>query len=182
MSIEIPLKISKNELLIRGVLHPIFYSNSKNKLKREAFLPPPNKEDVSILRHKYTDDHFCKSHSKALKIGESNYCGIATFINNHINILNDDLSLSIKANTKASPIDENNNYRIDNPIYKTDSGLPMHADLIYAEKLIKGEPNTKHREYAEKLSKIAYFIKDEDVENNKWTNEGICWKDGSNTQ
>jgi hypothetical protein len=176
MDKEIPLQMSEEELLVRGIVHPLFYSNSDDALKREAFLPPPNKNDVSLLRHRYTNDDFCKKHSKSLKIGDNKYCGLATFLHFHIFNLNKLEDIEITAEIKATPIDCKNNYRTDTPIFIDDLGLPMHADLLYASPIIKGEPQTKHRKYAQKLSKIAYFIKDVNPLSEKWENEKICWK------
>lgn len=177
MGKEIPLQMSNKELLVRGIVHPLFYSNSEDALKREAFLPPSNKNDVSLLRHSYTNDDFCKKHSKSLKIGTNEYCGLATFLHLHIFDLNKLKEIEITTEIKATPIDGENNYRTDSPIYIDDLGLPMHADLIYALPIIKGEPQTKHRKYAQKLAKIAYFIKDKNPSIEKWVSEKICWKE-----
>lgn len=177
MGKEIPLNMSNEELLVRGIVHPLFYSNSDDALKREAFLPPSNKKDVSLLRHCYTNDDFCKKHSKSLKIGSNEYCGLATFLHLHIFDLNKLEEIEITTIIKASPIDNDNNYRTDSPIYIDDLGLPMHADLLYEYPILKGEPQTKHRKYAQKLAKLAYFIKDKNPSTVKWENEKICWKE-----
>src|SRR4051812_40173028 len=62
----IPSIISENEIIIRGIYRPLFFSG--NKLTDKSFLPPPSKMDVSVLRHDYTTSDFCKQHVSQIEI------------------------------------------------------------------------------------------------------------------
>lgn len=174
---EIDYNIESNELLVRGILHPIFYSNSDNAVRREAFLPPPNKNDVSLLRRRYTNDDFCKNHASKLVIGTNTYCGLATFHPYHLDTIYKDLQESDKilVIVKATPIDKEGNYIIKGPVLRNSSGLPMHADMLYDTPIIKGEPQTKHRKFASQLAKICTYFKDPMPESNGWTGVRLEW-------
>ena len=175
---EIPFTVSDNELLVRGIVHPMYYSNTKKCVKREAFLPPPNKTDVSLLRHRYTNDNFCKFHFSKLKISDSQYCGIATFYNYHIAEIYkclDDID-KIEVHIKGTPINEINQYIEHPPVYKKAKGLPMHADMVYEIPIVKGEPNTKHRKFANHLAKISKYFNDPTPETHfSWSGEKLNW-------
>lgn len=170
---EIPFDISDNELIVRGVVHPMFYSG--NKLKEGAFLPPRDKTDVSVLRKDYTNDDFCKQHAKGLKIGDSTYCGMATILAKHINDVVIDTGNLINVIIKGTPIDSNSQYVDTPPVFVNSKGLPMHADIIYEEPLIKGEPNTKHRKVAKKLASIANYFSDNNPESDNWSGIPLRW-------
>lgn len=173
---EIPFPVvDSEELLVRGILHPMFCSNSKNKLKREAFLPPPERRDVSLLRFLYTDDDFCKQHSKSLTIPNNIYKGLATFKTVHVYNAVTAAKAEIEAHVKGTPIDINDNYIVSKPVYVGDPGLPMHADLLYSQALIKGEPNTNHRLIANELLKVALYYPDPSPETIPWTGEKLNW-------
>ncbi len=174
---EIPLEIAPNELLVRGIITPLFYSQSKNVLKREAFLPPPDKQDVSLLRRFYSDDNFCKNHAAALVVNQQEYCGLATFYSHHVADLNKLFVQDVRAEIRASPIDNAGNYVTDKRVFQNDSGLPMHADLIYPSPIKKGEVQTKYREYASKLVKIANYFKDPNPKIAGWEGDILSWND-----
>ena len=179
MKTPIPLNIQAEELLIRGIVHPMFYSNSKGKLKREAFIPPPQKQDVSILRRLYApDDSFCKNHCKSIAIGDSTYCGMATFLSQHVDEVNIGVPYEIAVSVKATPIDENENYVGDGlEVFLDSLGLPMHADLLYnVPTPPQGQPATLHRVLANKLVKLAVFYLDESPQSDYWDGEELTWK------
>jgi hypothetical protein len=156
---KIPLEINYSEIIVRGVFHPFFYSVSKGKLKREAFLPPPDKNDVSVLRHDFTEDDFCKDHCKSLNMGpEQTFCGLATFCAYHI----EETNQRQKTNVELSPT----------PM----PGLPMHASILYEEPINKaGVPNTAFREYANKLKKRANYFNDPDYSSQGWKGNILGW-------
>src|SRR5579885_2325230 len=79
LNLEIPRTVNEHEVVVRGIVHPLFVS-SKTGLKREAFLPPPNRSDVSTLRLFYTSPVFCKAHTKNLRIGANKYMGLETIM------------------------------------------------------------------------------------------------------
>jgi hypothetical protein len=157
---EIQFKIEDNELFVREIFHPMFYSESKKKLKPEAFLPPSEKCEVSLLRRNYCSDDFCKNHSASLIINGSVYFGLATF--NAANIKNINLTPTFENIAKiiASPLDENKNQRTTPPVFKNDQGLPMHADLLFSNPLRKGEVQTLYRRYANEIIKVANYFED----------------------
>lgn len=172
------MNVNNEELLVRGIVHPLFCSDSKNRLKSQAFLPPPNRNDVSLLRHAYTNDDFCKKQTKSISIAmNQSYFGVATFIHKHIDLINSTFDAEFKVFINATPLDTNNNYRKDFPVFISDKGLPMHSDLVYNTPVVRGEPNTLHRAFADKLCKVAYLLKDQHPSSDKWENEKICWKE-----
>lgn len=86
MSQIIPKSIDPRETLVRCIVHPLFCSKSNKRLKPAAFLPPPDENEVSILRRNYSpNDSFCKQHCKSLNMGGQTYAGIAIFLEQHIN-------------------------------------------------------------------------------------------------
>lgn len=178
MNTPIPLHIHAEELLVRGIVHPMFYSNSKARLKREAFLPPPTKQDVSLLRREFSPhDTFCKNHCKSIKVGNSSYCGMATFLARHVdetNRDNDNVSLAVK----ATPIDEHGQYVEEGlEVFSESPGLPMHADLLYSVPApIQGQPSTIHRMMADRLLKIACFFLDESPDSDNWEGPQLAWQ------
>ncbi len=166
---EIPFQIGENELLVRGIGHFIFYSINDKKLKREAFLPPPDKADVSLLRRNYTTDDFCKNHGMKLQMTGYNYCGLATFFCCQVNEINADSLITIKPILKGSPIDQYEKYIELPPVFTSTPGLPMHADLIYPYPAVKGKVNTSYRLFAQQMIKKANFHEDPNPGlNGKW--------------
>jgi hypothetical protein len=128
---------------------------------------------VSLLRYRYTNENFCKNHFAKLKLGESKYCGVATFHKfqtGNIYLEIED-SIRILVEVKGTPIDSNNNYVEKPPVYTNSLGLPMHSDMLYETPFIKGEPNTKHRIFADKLAKIVNYFPDNDIESSVWEGE-----------
>ncbi|HEY1018438.1 MAG TPA: hypothetical protein VGE25_05540 [Sediminibacterium sp.] len=174
---EIPFQVGNNELLVRGILHPMFYSNSNKTVKREAFLPPSNRQDVSLLRHGYSTDNFCKIHASSLVIKDNQYCGLATFCAFHPKEVFDSIipAERIKVEIKGTPIDENGVYISTPPVYKKSRGLPMHADMLYETPLVKGAPQTKHRQFANKLAKVSNYFHDPKPNSQKWSGEKLKW-------
>jgi len=161
--------IGRNEICIRCLTYPLFVSNNDNKLKYNAFTPPPNKADVSTLRLKYTDLKSCKQHAKNLDIPSNQYYGLAALKKNHIEQMNSE-QVGIEANIVYSPIDSDNNYMdksID--VYTNTPGIPMHADIVYSQEMKKGEVNTPFRKYAKGLIKLVNFVKDTDPDSKEWT-------------
>ncbi len=178
MRTDIPFEIDAKEILVRGIFHPMFYSISKQKLKGEAFLPPPNKNDVSLLRRHYTNDDFCKRHSANLNIANNSYCGLATFHSFHVDEINGTEASSFKVELKATPLNEKGEYIDNAPVLIDSAGLPMHADLLYPSPLTKGQPATAHRKFAEQLAKIANFYLDSNpTVAGPWVEGELIWTD-----
>lgn len=171
----IPEKINQKELLIRGIVKPLFF---KKKLTYNSLLPPNrgNRNDVSVLRYEYTNLNFCKSHTKGLKLGEATYCGLAALKPEDIYEINslykkelEDSEILVSCNVKSSPLDQNGN-ELRHPVYDETPGLPMHADLIYNINRNQ-EVETCLREYAKKLIDKVQFIPDNHPEEDNWVEE-----------
>lgn len=144
---DIPTEVSEDEILVRGIVKSLFYSGKK--LTDKSFLPPPNRNDVSVLRHSYTNSDFCKNHAAGLKIGSNVYTGLAVLlaksvheVNSGIFILSNGerLSISIKATPQPN--------------------LRMHADILYSHVLDDDEPKTLMRKIAKELIKKSHYLND----------------------
>jgi hypothetical protein len=168
----IPLEISDEEILVRGIVAPFFVS-SKNILKREAFLPKNLDSGVSLLRLDFTTEDFCKNHSAALVFPNNSYKGLGTINKKMIFTINSNKEISEEAYINGTPIDEFNNYRKDNLIGKTDKGLPMHADLYYSGQMQEGAVQTKYRQYANQLAKHAIYYEDPNPKIKNWNGEKL---------
>lgn len=162
--VSIPLEISQDELIVRGIVHPLFYS--KKKITDNAFLPPPSgRKDVSVLRHEFTDSHFCKNHSSSLKIGENSYCGLGVLLAKSVDEVNraEEYKLEngelINVILKATPNIEEN--------------LPMHADIIYSHSMDDDEPKTLMRKIAKALKKKSEYLHDPQPTEKDWKGQVI---------
>lgn len=171
----IPRVVGDLELLIRGIVHPMFYSNSKNNLKREAFLPPLLSTDVSLLRLQFTDATFCKKHSKTLRLPNNSYCGLAAVVAAQVEKINIDKACEpVEAAIIGSPMDKQREYYHRLRLaYTWDAGLPMHADLRYNVMQEKGVPNTRLRKFAEEILKVSVYYSDPNPSELNWNGQNI---------
>jgi hypothetical protein len=160
----ISLTIEPNEVLVRGILHPFFYSESKKKLKETAFLPPPNSDTVSFNRLRYTNAEFCKQHAKTINFPDNSYCGLATIVVQKIIAINEHFT-DENVSVVCSPINEFGKY-VDTKKTKTfvdSAGLPMHADLMYEilnQPIEPFKPQTRLRKIANEILKHAIYYED----------------------
>jgi hypothetical protein len=171
--------VSSDEILIRGIVTPLFFDKKRKVLKHPAFLPPPNRNrcDVSLLRLRYTTDTFCKKHSKTLTIGNSIYWGLARFKPEDIDEINQANNFSYSVSILATPLDENFVLVPENTVVTVnDPGLPMHADMIYSTAM-EGEVQSEMRKFAEELIRLAAFYQDTNPESDEWTGPNLS--DGS---
>lgn len=177
MAHSISRTIDNDETLLRCIVHPMFYSESKGTMKREVFLPPPDRRDVSLLRRDFTkDDSFCKNHCKSIKIGGSEYVGIAVFLARHVQQINDSEQTTISIELIATPLNPNKEMIPEQEeIFMNTSGLPMHADMIYERPLKKGIPATEHQIVASMLLKKATFYIDKFIESSTWNGSDLVW-------
>ena len=146
-----PSNIGGEELIIRGIVKPLFYRSSKNRLDEKAFLPPPTRMDVSVLRHDFTSSNFCKYHIKEkVLIKDNEYCGLAVI-----------RAISIDyVNSKENCILENGE-RITVEIKSTPlDNLNFHSDILYSHSAISGEPNTLMRKIAKSLIEKSRYLHD----------------------
>lgn len=170
--------ILEDEICIRCILSPLFCHSTKRKLKENAFLPPPNSNEVSLLRLMYTDLTRCKLHAKHIeetlkeKVSDIQYQGLASITSKDVNEANEDLNMTCQI--VYAPMDENGNYiSNDKDIYADESGLPMHANLLYPYKMERGEVKTEARKYARRLLKLAKFEYDDNPEGMTWDMEKL---------
>ncbi|TXH31505.1 MAG: hypothetical protein E6Q96_00070 [Cyclobacteriaceae bacterium] len=175
----IPRTIDDDELLVRGIVSPLFVK--KKKLTHNAFLPPPGKTEVSLLRHSYTSDDFCKQHAQSLNIKNQTYTGLATFLNQHIAIITDKNNFSVKAKILASPLNKRFELIKSKLLHKMHPGLPMHADLVYSEPLQKGVVATEHRLFADEILRVSNYFPDPEpsVITKYWRGKSLCWEPNS---
>lgn len=165
--------ILEDEICIRCILSPLFCHSTKKKLKENAFLPPPNSDEVSLLRLIYTDLNRCKLHAKHIedtlkeKVSDIQYQGLASITSKDVNEAN--LELDMSCLIVYAPMDKDGNYIPDyKDVYSDESGLPMHANLIYPYKMEKGKVATEARKYARRLLKLAKFEYDNNPESMTW--------------
>lgn len=106
--------------------------------------------------------------------------GLATFKAARVTkaslIDNNELLVSIK----GTPIDGEGNYIQTKPVFVDDKVLPMHADMLYSEPIIKGEPNSKHRAIANELLKIANYFPYPNINSDEWEGDLLCCKELKN--
>ena len=164
--VTIPLEIAGDEIIVRGIVHPMFYSFSKKKLKEKSFLPPPyeTRNDVSVLRHNHTDTLFCKNHIKTkVQIAENEYCGFAVLQAKNIQEVNEGTNYilengeQLSVSIKATPMEN----------------LPMHSDILYSHGVIIDEPNTLMRKIAKSLTLKSKYLNDPQPKETDWKGEII---------
>lgn len=163
--VKIPLEIAGDEIIVRGIVHPLFFS--KKKLTESAFLPPKEngRKDVSVLRHDFTNSNHCKQHVKdKVTIRGSEYCGLAVLQAKSIEEVNaashnlifengEKLSICIKSTPMTS--------------------LQMHSDLLYSHGIVVGEPNTFMRIIAKSLCKKSKYLNDPNPKEINWNGDLI---------
>ena len=161
----VPRDIDDEEPCIRCVMHPLMYSESKGKLKREAVLPPSNTTDVSLLRLNYTNIDFCIKHGNKLGNDRSNFSALGKITLSDVKEQNaiagghGSLCEGIKADIVYGPMNEGE-YVLDRDVYVEDPSveLPMHADLRYNHIITEGTVQTKMRKYASELVKHVEIV------------------------
>lgn len=166
---RISLEIKPNELMVRGIVTPLFYERRKSKLTRNAFLPPPGRKEFSNYRNRYANAQQCKACAQKLKLGENVYCGLAVFFASHVALLNQRTDMEASAKIIATPLDETGNPVVGRIVWKQDKGMPFHADIEYdAKPAQEGQPNTPLRKYAEALLQIADYYHDPNPSDTHW--------------
>ena len=167
-----PKSIASDEPCVRCVMHP--YGFKKNKIQKEALMPPPQKTDVSLLRLRYTTKEFCVRHGRSIRNGNSTFRCLATLTVQDVETSNE---LSRTSSEKVFPIMSNiiygpmhkGKYVLDADVYVDDPNveLPMHADLRYNIPFPHpngGEVATRMRKYAHTLANKMQVIHMEEVD------------------
>ena len=160
--------IDDNEPIIRFIYSP--FHVKKDKLKREAFLPPKLRRDVSVQRFRYSDESTCRQigmsqqrHQEPIK----EWKGMAGFkaVIVHIKSRNNE-----PIDLISSPVDELGEYRkTGETIFSTDAGLPAHADILYDYQPVEGEAIPIFvKEYAQYICQQAQFFADPNPASTKW--------------
>lgn len=165
--------VKDEEIIVRGLVDPLFWSHNKKKFKKEAFMPPPNSNDVSVLRLIYTDDHACKRHASSLQIPNNVYVGLAVVLSKDIRSVNNAIpNNEVGVDVVCTPLDiENKVVPKNKVVYKEDQGLPMHADILYSEANVReevGNPREKIGQISMAISKFAKGENDPDPSSNDW--------------
>lgn len=165
--------VEDEEIIVRGLVAPLLWSQNKKRFKKEAFMPPPNSNDVSVLRLSYTDDNFCKRHASSLQIPNNVYVGLAVVLPKYIRNVNKSIpNNEVEVNVVSTPIDEENKVvPLDVVVYTNDKGLPMHADILYSEANKKeeiGNPREKIGQISMAISKSAKGENDPDPDSDTW--------------
>lgn len=174
----VPKEIDENEDCIRCVVHPLMYSESKDRLKEPAVLPKPGDNKVSLLRLKYTVDgtDFCVHHGLSLASGSSSFVGLAKICPKNVaecNVVSRKLQSHnpISAEIVYAPMSGGNYLPNDTVVDTEDDGvdLPMHADLTYSNiDNREGEVKTSLRMYAKELLKRVKFAPYKDGKTEEW--------------
>jgi hypothetical protein len=63
---DLPVEITDEEQIVRAIFFPHHIDISKNRLKPAAFRSPPDKDEVSVIRHTYMGSDFCKAKAKEI--------------------------------------------------------------------------------------------------------------------
>ena len=149
MAAEIPVEISNDETIVRGICSP--YHLKKGKIKPQAFSPTPNTDEVSVMRHTYLGSDFCKAKARELINASENktYKGFAVLS-----------ALKIRA-TGCDVIDSRHVYL-------------GHADIklgiiATADEPLPAEQLSRLHSLRKALLDCAHYIEDPDPDAEKWT-------------
>lgn len=181
---QIPLIIADDETILRALFHPDYFNSKKKSLAAEAFLPKAKSEDiedrkrVSVLRRDYSTDSECKN--SALMIRKKKYIGFVAFIGTNLSIVNS-FGLGVTAALEYTPMDNKGNYSTRKKHFTGQSGVPMHAEVVYSSPLIAHIPNPAHRAYADHLASILQnsIHEDPNPDIKDWYGPALKYKDAS---
>ena len=164
--------IAEDEVCARCVLHPLMYSESKNRLKEQAFQPKWGEHDASLLRLRYCSKDFCHHHGEKLNVEKQIYVGLAFISPAQVEEVNKwaisedsakkyDGEKSEVNGTQArvvySPMNGGEYVDTTKDVYtEGDIDLPMHADLRYNACMTE-DVKTRVRDFARQLIKKAQF-------------------------
>jgi hypothetical protein len=172
MLLLIPQAVGDDENIVRIIFHPLHYSNSKNSIKREAFLPPEGKKDVSLIRLSYSSENRCKKIAKTINLPSGKYVGLS--VSTVIAIRQ-----AIRSQSPLAGVDIFSSPltkvfcpgKFSNFIIIISYKTPEHADLKYPISPKRGEPNTELRVLANEIKNMFKFYKDPEPLSK-------CWRGG----
>ena len=155
--------IAPSEICLRCIFQPL-YIKSNGLLKREALLPPPNRNrnDVSLLRQNYMSLEECISHGKNTHIDKQSFVAIASITRKDVQANNlwahaKDSTGYVNGTTADiyyAPMSNGKYISLDIDVFSNDPDvdLPAHADLRY-DSVLSGTVQTRMRQYASELVK-----------------------------
>lgn len=127
-----PQRIADNEKVVRAIMSPLHSKVDKNgqilAIKRNLFIPPTGRRDLSVSRLRFTNIHFCRALGRMMATEQ--------------NLRNPGLSLNrawrylgLSFSTHRSVI------LAGAAVLSTKQlGKPMHADILIPSAPVKGEP------------------------------------------
>lgn len=60
----VPVTIDRREVLVRAIMSPYHVNKAGTKLRRNAFLPPPHRDEVSVSRLRFVNATLCKFYAR----------------------------------------------------------------------------------------------------------------------
>jgi hypothetical protein len=151
-----PREIADSEAIVRGICSP--YHVKKGKLQLNAYRPPADREDVSVMRCDWIGANGCKQHAKDLEDPTSKppkiYQGMAVLSARHIR------------DTGARVVDSR------------EQQFDGHADILHGIKSVRGEPPPAKQLYQmQELAKMANYFPDPDPPSATWAGPELRYKD-----
>ncbi len=149
---DIPVEIADEEKIVRAVKTPQHVHKKKPKLKPAAFRPPPERDDLSVMRKDHMGANACKAQAQSLsKPPVSTYCGLAV------------IGASEVRGTKASLVDSREGQFCGHA--HIEQGVPAPAPGESAPPWLQ--------EKYKMLSDAARFYVDPEPEREGWTGEDL---------
>lgn len=115
----IPDSFEDSEKILRSVYSPININKNGDRIKSNAFKPPPDLDEVSVNRLSYTTPDFCKQLSKKNQSVNRKFYGFALLYVKEI--------FKCEADIVYSPLEENKFHSDIKIGYKPEKGVPLPA-------------------------------------------------------
>lgn len=145
---SIPVSIEDAETVARAIFHP--YHIKKGNLKPAAFRPPPERTDVSVMRHNHMGDSRCKLKAKEMANDNKKFKGFA--IIGAINV----------RECEADVVDSRDQFIGHADILHSIPAPPKHNPLP-----------SSYIDILKKLADKANFIDDPDPTSDEWKGEKL---------
>lgn len=152
---SIPEVIDDSEKIARGIYSPINVNPKNNKLKSNAFKPPPGLDEISVNRVDHSTPKFCKMIGKKNESVSKNriFYGLAILLAKEIK--------SFGADLVYTPI--------KSP--KTDRNI-FHSDIKIGYKPERGKPlPAEYQLIVNNLASTSRFFPDTNPSSEDWTDE-----------
>jgi hypothetical protein len=152
-----PREIGDGEAIVRGICSP-YHVNSKGRLKPDAYWPPNDTDEVSVMRADWIGADACKARAKDLEDPDEGkvYRGLAILSANQIR------------QSGAGIIDTRNVFE-------------GHADIKHGIVPSKGDPLPPEklkelRDRTKALANIANYFPDPDLASAGWSGPPLLYK------